>query len=84
MDAARSLLADLDTGAPLTPEDASLLELERRSSGAVARVRAYRSAAESPPGVRRGRGEAVPAHERYEHYKMRGFGGMGAKTSWAK
>ena len=84
LDAARSLLADLDTGAPLTPEDASLLELERRSSGAIARVRAYRSAVESPPGVRRGRGEAVPAHERYEHYKMRGFGGMGAKTSWAK
>ena len=51
LDAARSLLADLDTGAPLTPEDASLLELERRSSRAIARVRAYRSAVESPPGA---------------------------------
>ena len=33
LDAARSLLADLDTGAPLTPADASLLELERRAPG---------------------------------------------------
>ena len=26
----------------------------------------------------------LPAHERYGHYKMNGFAGKGAKTSWAK
>ena len=85
--AARRLLADLETGEPLASDSAELAELRETSRRVVAKVRAYRSAVESPPDrERRGRtrGEAIPAHERYAHYKMRGFGGMGAKTSWAK
>ena len=85
--AARRLLADLETGEPLAFDSVELAELRETSRRVVAKVRAYRSAVESPPDRdRRGRarGEAIPAHERYAHYKMRGFGGMGAKTSWAK
>ena len=53
-------------------------ELREAGRRSVARVRAYEGAATaSVPGK-------IPAHERYQHYKMMGFGGMGAKTSWAR
>ena len=83
--AARALLADLKTGTPVgladlagAPKERSTWhELKEAGRRSVARVRAYQSAEGSPPG-------ATPAHERYQHYKMMGFGGMGAKTSWAR
>ena len=83
--AARALLADLKTGVPVGLADlagapgarSTWHELKEAGRRSVARVRAYQSAEGSPPG-------ATPAHERYQHYKMMGFGGMGAKTSWAR
>ena len=87
--AARALLADLESGVPVDPDarvernggaaapKSTWHELKEAGRRSVARVRAYQSAEGSPPG-------AVPAHERYQHYKMMGFGGMGAKTSWAR
>ena len=83
--AARALLADLKTGTPVGLLDlagasssrSTWHELKEAGRRSVARVRAYQSAEGSPPG-------ATPAHERYQHYKMMGFGGMGAKTSWAR
>ena len=87
--AARVLLADLKSGLPLDPDarfdehfgasgpKSTWHELKEAGRRSVARVRAYQSAEGSPPG-------AIPAHERYQHYKMMGFGGMGAKTSWAR
>jgi hypothetical protein len=89
--AARALLADLQSGVPVSLDEpfphpagaaagakSTWHELREAGRRSVARVRAYRSAEKaSPPG-------ATPAHERYQHYKMMGFGGMGAKTSWAR
>ena len=89
--AARALLADLQSGVPVRLDEpfphpagaaagakSTWHELREAGRRSVARVRAYQSAEKaSPPG-------ATPAHERYQHYKMMGFGGMGAKTSWAR
>lgn len=87
---ARALLADLKTGEPLVDGVGmspwhELAEAGRRG---IARVRAYQSAMDSNSNVvspeDRIKGQRVPEHERYQHYKTHGFGGMGAKTSWAR
>ena len=91
--AARAALADLTSGEPViaggVPKSNwhELAEAGRRS---VARVRAYQSSsvsgspAVSPEDAVANGNRTRPTHERYEHYKMMGFGGMGGKTSWAR
>ena len=93
IDAARSLLADLSTGSPVKARpdggDDDDDDLEARADRVVAKVRAYASAAKDPStlgtaGRTRSPTVPLPAHERYSHYKMYGFAGRGATTSWAK